>query len=381
MNYTDAPVCVVDDDESVRDAVGNLIRCAGFRAKTFTSAREFLDSPRVDASCLVLDVELPGLSGLDLQEELARADSQIPIIFLTGRGDIPMTVRAIKAGAFEFLTKPFNDEDLLQAIQKAIGHLPAARAQGDGSAQESSEGGTGLDAARNGHGIRDRVLPVLAHELLQPVNAILLCLEAARGECDDDPLDRTACDIAKREAQHMARIVHDVMDVCRDARGTLGLRLQRAEIATIVADSVATARPTVEGRRQRLTVVLPPEPVSLIADATRLQQVLTNLLTNAAKFTEPGGLIRLTVKKSPDALVIEVRDNGKGISPELLPHIFDAFKQDSDPATRERGLGLGLSLVKSLVELHGGTIAAYSEGQDMGAQFTVRLPLREPDYE
>src|SRR5213594_4186277 len=121
MAEAKAIVFVVDDDASVREGLGSLIRSAGLRVETFASAQEFLARPRADVpSCLVLDVQLPGLSGLDLQQELAKADIQIPIVFLTGHGDIPMSVRAIKAGALEFLTKPFNDEDLLDAIQQGI---------------------------------------------------------------------------------------------------------------------------------------------------------------------------------------------------------------------------------------------------------------------
>src|SRR6266550_4442969 len=121
MNEDNACVLVIDDDASIRDSLSNLIRSMGLKVQTFASAQEFLTSQRPDVpSCLVLDVQLPGLSGLDLQEELVKADVQIPIIFLTGHGDIPMTVRAMKAGALEFLTKPFDDEDLLEAIHEAI---------------------------------------------------------------------------------------------------------------------------------------------------------------------------------------------------------------------------------------------------------------------
>src|ERR687892_1563842 len=121
-------VFVVEDDASVRRALGALVRSAGLTVQTFPSAQKFLAFPRPDVpSCLVLDVQLPGLSGLDLQEELAKADVQIPIIFLTGHGDIPMTVRAMKAGALEFLTKPFDDEDLLEAIQQGITRAPKRR--------------------------------------------------------------------------------------------------------------------------------------------------------------------------------------------------------------------------------------------------------------
>src|SRR6266704_5502600 len=133
MSVTSAPVYVVDDDVSVCESLGSLIRSAGLRVEAFASAQEFLARPRIEVpSCLVLDVQLPGLSGLDLQQELAKADIQIPIIFLTGHGDIPTSVRAIKAGALEFLTKPFNDEDLLDAIQQGIArHQRALKQKGE----------------------------------------------------------------------------------------------------------------------------------------------------------------------------------------------------------------------------------------------------------
>jgi len=130
MAESKAIVFVVDDDASVREGLGSLIRSAGLRVETFASAQEFLDSPRSDvASCLVLDVRLPGLSGLDLQERMAEADIEIPIIFITGHGDVPTSVRAMKAGAVEFLTKPFRDRDLLEAIHQAIKRDRIARAQ------------------------------------------------------------------------------------------------------------------------------------------------------------------------------------------------------------------------------------------------------------
>ena len=130
MSEPEAIVFVVDDDESVRESLGGLIRSAGLRVETFASARQFLAAPRANApSCLVLDVHLPGLSGLDLQKRMAEGDINIPIIFITGRGDIPMSVRAIKAGAVEFLTKPFRDHDLLDAIGQAIESDLAMRRQ------------------------------------------------------------------------------------------------------------------------------------------------------------------------------------------------------------------------------------------------------------
>jgi len=148
MSKTSPLTYVVDDDESVREGVGGLVRSAGLRVQTFPSAQEFLAFPRPDVpSCLVLDVQLPGLNGLDLQDELTKADVQIPIIFLTGHGDIPMSVRAMKAGALEFLTKPFNDEDLLNAVQQAVGRDTMARHQTEDNAQHGFEDIVGTSAA------------------------------------------------------------------------------------------------------------------------------------------------------------------------------------------------------------------------------------------
>ncbi len=147
MSDRGAPIYLVDDDVSVRESVGSLIRSAGFRAKTFASAQECLTTMQAEVpSCLVLDVELPGLSGLDLQQQLAKTDVQVPIIFLTGHGDIPMTVRAIKAGALEFLTKPCDGEDLVNAIRQGTARHQEARQQSGNLARHSSDGAISASA-------------------------------------------------------------------------------------------------------------------------------------------------------------------------------------------------------------------------------------------
>jgi len=227
-------------------------------------------------------------------------------------------------------------------------------------------------------GIPHRLVPILAHELLQPLNAMLLALDAVHQECGDASVAGEASAIAMRQGLHMARIIKDVMDASRYAYGKVRLRVESVNMTAIVADAIATVRPCLSSRRHRLSVALPVEPVTLLADSSRLHQVLTNLLNNAAKFTEPGGCIRLNVEVSGDFVIIRVRDNGRGISPALLPCIFEPFQRGDDPVDcgREWGLGLGLSLVRSLVELHGGSVAAYSEGSGAGSEFVVRLPTR-----
>jgi signal transduction histidine kinase len=228
------------------------------------------------------------------------------------------------------------------------------------------------------HRVPHRLLPILAHELLQPLNAILLALDAVHQECDDASAVREAGAVAKHQALHMARIINDVMDISRDAYGKTRLRMESVDMTAIVADVIATVRPSLASRSHRLSVALPPEPVALLADSSRLHQVLTNLLNNAAKFTEPGGCICLTVEASGGFVIIRVRDNGRGISPDLLPCIFEPFQQGEDSVNcgRGRGVGLGLSIVRSLVELHGGSVAATSQGSGTGSEFVVRLPTR-----
>jgi len=225
------------------------------------------------------------------------------------------------------------------------------------------------------HRIPSRLLSIMAHELLQPLNAILLSLDEVEQECEAASFTREASVVAKHQALHMARIINDVMDVSRDTCGKLRLRMVSVDMSTIVAGAIATVRPSLASRRHRLAVALPPEPVPLYVDSSRLHQVLTNLLNNAAKFTEPGGCIYLTAEASVDVVVIRVRDNGRGITSDLLPRIFEPFQQGDDSGDSGReGLGLGLSLVKSLVELHGGSVAAYSQGSGKGSEFVVRLP-------
>jgi CheY-like chemotaxis protein/two-component sensor histidine kinase len=166
------------------------------------------------------------------------------------------------------------------------------------------------------------------------------------------------------------------MDVARINQGKVELRKQAVDLATIVSQAVETARPLIDERRHHLSVSLPDEPIRLEGDPTRLEQILWNLLNNAAKYTDPGGAIRLTVEPGGGEVAIRVRDTGIGIEPAMLPVVFEMFAQvDHRSARAQGGLGIGLGLVKTLVEMHGGTITAASDGPGAGSEFTVRLPV------
>jgi signal transduction histidine kinase/CheY-like chemotaxis protein len=229
---------------------------------------------------------------------------------------------------------------------------------------------------------KDEFLGILAHELRNPLAPMTFALELLRGT------NRTPAEIARarqvldRQVLHMVRIVDDLLDVSRITQGKVDLRKERLELATVVSAAVEFSRPAIDAAGHSLTVSLPDETIALDADPVRLTQVLVNLLNNAVKFTPSGGHIWLIAETSgdgvsgPDELRIRIRDTGVGIKEELLPKIFEMFMQGDVSLERTRaGLGVGLTLVKNLVALHGGTVEARSSGPGTGSEFTVRLPI------
>ena len=218
-------------------------------------------------------------------------------------------------------------------------------------------------------------LAMLGHELRNPLAPILNALHLMRlPNIDRAEIDQ-ARDIAEWQARHLARLVDDLLDVSRINSGKIELRKGRVDLREAVSRAVETARPLIESRRHSLSVTVPDDPLPLEADAARLEQVLSNLLNNSAKYTEPGGQISLTVERDAGEFVIKVRDNGIGIDPELLPRVFDLFTQADQSLDRSQGgLGIGLTLVRRLVEMHGGSVSASSAGIGKGSEFVVRLP-------
>jgi PAS domain S-box-containing protein len=222
---------------------------------------------------------------------------------------------------------------------------------------------------------KDEFLAMLAHELRNPLAPIRNAAHVLKLLAPNDLNLRQACEMIDRQVGHLARLVDDLLDVSRITSGKIKLQKEAVELTAILARAVETSRPLIDSRWQELTVTLPPETIPVEADTTRLAQVVSNLLNNAAKYTPEGGRIRLTVETTSREAVLHVCDSGMGIPAELLPQVFDLFTQgDRSLARSEGGLGIGLTLVKSLVEMHGGRVEARSEGAGKGSEFVVYLP-------
>ena len=222
---------------------------------------------------------------------------------------------------------------------------------------------------------KDEFLAMLAHELRNPLAPIRNALYLMRrDEAEAAPADEVRS-MMERQVEHLARLIDDLMDVSRISAGKVELRREPVDLASVVDRAIEISRPLMVHKGHAFTASLPPDPIRLEADPTRLEQVIDNLLTNAAKYSEPGGRIDLTVRREGDFAVLTLRDTGIGIAPEKLPRIFDLFVQAERRTDRSQGgLGIGLSLVKSLVEMHGGSVTAASEGLGRGTEFVVRLP-------
>jgi signal transduction histidine kinase len=224
---------------------------------------------------------------------------------------------------------------------------------------------------------KDEFLAVLSHELRTPLTSVLGWARMLRSSDLGEADRRHALDVIERSVRLQATLINDLLDISRFMRGGVRLDLQSVELAATIEAAVDTVRRDAEAKGVKLACTLGASPVALIGDPSRLQQVVGNLLTNAVKFTPAGGRVTVQVERDDRRARIIMSDTGKGISPDFLPHVFDTFRQ-GEAAHAEGGLGLGLAIVRRLVELHGGTVQAQSDGKDKGSVFTVTLPLAGP---
>jgi PAS domain S-box-containing protein len=300
------------------------------------------------------------------RERIGEEDQIIARLRAGERVDHFETVRACKDGRklhVSLTISPIKDDS-----GQVIGASKIARDITDRKRAEAAL----LEADRR----KDEFLATLAHELRNPLAPILNSVAVLNAPEATDADQRDLRDVIERQVQHMSRLLDDLLDVNRITTGKFELRKKQVTLAAAMEAALETSRPLIEAGEHELTVSTPPQPIELDADLVRLAQVFGNLLNNAAKYTDRGGHIWFTAQRQDGDVLISVRDNGIGISAEALPRIFDMFSQASPALLRAQGgLGIGLSLVKGLVELHGGSITATSDGPGRGSTFTVRLPI------
>jgi PAS domain S-box-containing protein len=225
---------------------------------------------------------------------------------------------------------------------------------------------------------KDEFLATLAHELRNPLAAIRNSLQVLKMPRLDAPAAQQTREMMERQVHHLVRLVDDLLDVSRVMRGKIELRKELVELATVIARAVETAKPLIETQGHELSISVPAESLLVDADPVRLAQVIGNLLTNSARYSEPNGQIWLSARQEGEQAVLTVRDAGIGIAPDMLPHVFELFVQaDHSTSKAHGGLGIGLTLVKNLVEMHGGNVEASSAGLGQGCEFVVRLPLQK----
>jgi PAS domain S-box-containing protein len=225
---------------------------------------------------------------------------------------------------------------------------------------------------------KEEFMALLSHELRGPLSPILNALSILRQMKTTDPIIEQAGNIIDRQVGQMVRLVDDLLDITRITKGKLRLTKEQVELQVVVNHAAEAVRPFMNARKHEFSVSLPTQPIWVEADPARMEQVIVNLLNNAAKYTEAGGLIRMTVCQKEGEAIVQVRDNGIGIAPEMLPHIFELFTQvDGSLGRSYGGLGIGLALARNLVEMHEGRLQASSPGLGSGCEFTIKLPILE----
>ena len=382
-------VLLVEDDEDdyvlTRDLLAEV---PGYRfdlewASTYETGRTALLQDRHDI--YLLDYRLGEHDGLELLGEAVARSCKGPVILLTGQGEREIDIEAMKAGASDYLIKGQIDAALLErsiryAIERkrsqdSLRHMHAVLEER--VRERTAELERLYKELKDADQRKDEFLAMLAHELRNPLAPIRNALHiiGMRGK-ERRQVTRQAWDIIDRQVEHMARLVDDLLDVSRITRGKINLQKEPLDVATIVARAVEGSRPLIDARRHTLEVNVPEDSGHVEGDPIRLAQVFWNLLNNAAKYTPEGGSITVSAEKGQGEVAIHIRDTGVGIPADALPTVFDLFAQGERTLDRaEGGLGIGLTLVRQLTEMHDGTVEAFSEGPGRGSEFVVRLPL------
>lgn len=388
-------ILLVDDEARNLDALESILSDPGYRlhrAEDADGALKLLLER--DVAAIVLDIKMPGVTGFELARIIkgTKRFRETPIVFLTAYlVDDEDVIAGYGAGGVDYLTKPVNPQILRQKIAvfadlfrktRELAHVNEQLARLNEKLEErvrerTNELEKSEAALRSAAHQKDEFLAILAHELRNPLAPLRTGLDLLlhyQLNAPPSPVSRTLSAM-NRQLDHIVRLIDDLLDVSRISRGLLELKRDRVDLVSIIASTVESVRPWFERRNQTLSTEMPATLIAH-ADPTRIAQVITNLLHNAAKFTPEHGTVKLELSRDGDAASLRVIDSGAGILPEQLDRVFDMFARIARPGlTTEPGLGIGLSLARRLAEMHGGSLVAASGGAGLGTTFTLRIPL------
>jgi signal transduction histidine kinase len=369
-------ILLVDDDEVDRLAIRRALRACGMdiRVDEASDAAEALNTVSKGApDCILLDYRLPGHDGIDILRSLRERSPDAPVVILTGHGDERTAVELMKAGASDYIAKSeLTPERLLQSVRSAMKRQWLEKERERLLVRERDA----RQEAESANRAKDQFLAILSHELRTPLNAIMGWVRILRTKEIDSETAARGMEVIERNVRVQAKLIEDLLDVSRIISDKLHLDIRPVEPASVCTNALETVRLAAQAKDIRIEEVLDASAGPILGDPDRLQQVVTNLLTNAIKFTPAGGNVRLQLRGVDSGVEIEVTDSGCGISAEFLPRVFEAFAQARDVAKGANGgLGLGLTIVRNLVQMHGGTIRVCSEGESKGANFIVTLPF------
>jgi signal transduction histidine kinase len=407
-------ILLVDDQPGRLLSYESVLSSLGQNLVHARSGLEALEKLMKDEFAVVLlDVSMPGMDGFEtasLIHEHPRFE-RTPIIFVTGVHISELDrLKGYKLGAVDYVSIPVVPEILrskvavlvelhlkrrelqsqnvrlqaektreLELLNEGLKRANADLERAVSAMQlEMNERKRVEEALKEADRHKDEFLAMLAHELRNPLAPIRNAVEIMRRSALSDPQLIWSRDVIERQVKHLSRLVDDLLDVSRITRGNINLNREPVACTLIVSRAIETIQPLLTEQRHELILELHDEGLEVEGDLTRLTQVLGNLLNNAAKYTDPGGRIILALRRADREVEISVRDTGIGIPPELLPRLFNLFTQVDAAAHRSQGgLGIGLALVRQLVEMHGGRVSALSDGPNKGSEFVIRLPLRE----
>ena len=362
-NNSDALILNVDDSDGARYAKSRILTRAGFKVIEASNGGDALLRARQERPNLILlDVKLPDINGLEVCRQLkGGTDTNTILVLQTSASCIGTAdkIRALDGGADNYLVEPIEADELIANVKALLRLGKVERALRD------------VDRRK------DEFLATLAHELRNPLGPIRTALALL---CKLDPVVPAMQDNARRtiarHTDHLVRLVDDLLDVSRISQGKISLQWESVSLASVIRSAVETSSHSIVARGHALDVNLPGEELWVCGDAVRLSQIVANLLLNAAKFTAPGGRIVIRAERDGDTVRIRLSDNGIGIDAASIDSIFGLFAQSGHSPDRvQDGLGLGLSLVRNLVQLHGGQVSVRSPGVGLGSTFEVSLPL------